>query len=138
MASPAVELQDMVLTRLSADATVQSYLGARVYDYPPEGAAMPYASFGPSDLIPEDDPQGCITLAAHSLQVDIWDQSQGRLWKAKDITAAVKKCLHQYAGELSTHRLVSIEVERAAVMLDADGITAHGIVQLVARIEEAA
>lgn len=136
MASPSVELQDAVLTRLKADMAVDAHVGDRIYDMPPEGAGFPYLSFGPSDLTPDDDAVGCMVVSSHSLQIDVWDRSQGRLWKAKEIVAAVKKSLHRFEATLPTHRLVSMQVERAATILDADGITAHGIVSVIAVIEE--
>lgn len=136
MASPSVELQDAVLTRLKADPAVDALVGDRIYDMPPEGVLFPYLSFGPSDLIPDDDAVGCMVVSRHSLQIDVWDRSQGRIWKAKEIAEAVKKSLHRFEAVLATHRLILMEVERAVTFLDADGITGHGVVSLVAVIEE--
>ena len=94
----------------------------------------PYISFGPSDLVPDD--ADLITGREETVQIDIWSQQHGALIEARQIVDAVKGALHKAPPALEDHALVGLEVILARVMLDRDGVTAHGIVQLTAFVEE--
>jgi hypothetical protein len=133
--SASVELQDLVFARLKADSAVGAILGDRIYDMPPGGADYPHITFGPSDYAP-DDPD-CISGRTETLQLDIWHRDQGRLWPCRKTVDAVKDSLHQYTGALATDALVEMRVTLARTTADPDGITAHGVVQVTALIEEA-
>ena len=134
MTSPSVEFQDAVLAALVADAGVGTLAGDRIYDKAPEGAVFPYITFGPSDYVLED--LDCIDLRIESLQLDIWARNEGRLWPARELADAVRKALHLANIGLADHALALVRVEQVRVFLDADGVTAHGVVTLEAEIEE--
>jgi hypothetical protein len=134
VSSPSVEFQDAVLTLLKTDAGVSAIVGARVFDHMPASADYPCITMGPSDYS-EDDAE-CIIGRSETLQVDCWVQAKGRLWPCRDLTDAVKKALHLAAPELTTHALVEMRVTLVRVFLDGDGVTAHGVVQVTALIEE--
>ena len=132
--SASAELQRAVLAALVADAAVQSHVAGRVYDMPPTAVEFPHVSFGPSQEIEAD--AECIDGEEHFLQLDVWDRSHGRLNPVKRIVSAVKAALHR--AELSLpdpYALASIRVTQTRAMLDADGLTAHGIVTVRAEVE---
>ncbi len=132
--SVSTEFQKMVFDRLVADPAVHAFVADRVYDGPPVNAVLPYVSFGPSDYSPDD--AQCIVAREETLQIDIWANDGRKVWKCREITDAVKKSLHEFAGAMTVHALVSMRVTFVRVFLDPDGITAHGVVVVTAMIEE--
>ena len=128
-------LQAMVVTRLKADAAVTAIVGQKVYDKPPASVAAPYVSIGPSDYVPDD--ADCVDGRIETLQLDCWSQAQDGQREVKELTGAVKKSLHRYAGSLAVGALTSLEVVQVRHLEDPDGITLHGIVVVEAMIEEA-
>jgi len=134
MASPSIELQKMIYDRLIADPDVSQFVADRVYDGPPPGAEFPYVSFGPSDFTPDD--AECIVGREETIQLDVWSNDSGRLNPCKEIADTVKASLHEFAGALTVHALVSLRVTSVRVFLDPDGITAHGVLTVTALVEE--
>jgi hypothetical protein len=132
--SASLELHDVVVARLKAAAGVTAIVGNRVYDNVPRLATMPYVSIGPSYFTPED-PDG-LTLREETLQVDCWSRIDGRRSEIKNLTDAVKAALHRHSADMGVHALVSMDVVLVRVIDDPDGITRHGVVQVVAQIEE--
>jgi hypothetical protein len=129
-----VEFQDVVLNLLKGDVDVASQVDGRVYDHMPATADYPSITIGPSDFSPED--AECIIGRRETLQIDCWVQQAGRLWPARELVDAVKNALHEPVTDLVQHALVVMRVTLARVVLDPDGVTAHGIVQVTAQIEE--
>lgn len=129
-----MEFQDVILAALKADAAVGAIIGDRVYDRMPSTGSYPCITFGPSDYSDED--ADCITARRETLQLDCWVDAKGRLWPARQLADAVKSALHRKDLTMTDHALVSIEVEQVRVMLDPDGVTGHGVVQVTGHIEE--
>jgi hypothetical protein len=132
--SASVELSDLVLAILKADAGVGALVGDRIYDQAPGGAAFPHLTLGPSDYAPRD--ADCIPGREETLQIDVWHRDGGRLWPCRRTADAVKDALHDRDGELATQALADLRVTLVRVIEDPDGITAHGVVQVTATIEE--
>lgn len=127
-------LQKAVVTALRADATVAGLVGARVYDMPPAAAVYPFVSLGPSSSVPADDE--CIDAREESLQIDIWDRSNGLMHPCRAITDAVYAALHEISLTLDDpYANVETNVTTAQVFMDPDGLTAHGVVQIIAMVE---
>ena len=133
--TPSVELQKLIFDRLVANAGVHAIVGDRIYDNAPPNATFPYVSFGPSDVI-EDDAE-CIVGRLETVQIDCWARDNARLNPVKALSDAVKAALHQFAGDMTTHALVEMRVVAMRHFMDPDGLTAHGVVTVEARIEEA-
>ena len=133
--STAVELQTMIFDRLTADAGVTALVDGRIYDRMPSDADYPCITFGPTDMSPAD--MDCIDGRYETIQIDCWAVDHGRMRPAKEIADAVKASLHFYDGDMLNGALTELAVESVRVMIDADGITAHGIVVVTALIEEA-
>lgn len=134
--SPGQDLQKVIFDRLVADTGVHAIVGDRIYDNAPPDAVFPYVSFGPSDVT-EDDAE-CITGRIETVQIDCWARSNARINAVKPLADAVKAALHLFAGSMTTHALVEMRVDLMRVFMDADGLTAHGVVQLRCLVEEVA
>ena len=136
MASPQVELQDLIHDALESDAAVMALVDG-VWDKVPAnqwgGPRNAYISFGPSDVIADD--AECIVGGTHTFQVDCWSRAVGSV-ACKRIVDAVKNALHEKDLELADNALVEISVGFRQVFRDPDGLTTHGVVAVTAMIEE--
>lgn len=132
--SASLAYQEAIVAALKANATVAALVADRVFGRPPVGAAFPYISIGASDFVPTDDE--CIDSREETLQIDVWDRSDGRLNPCRGVVDAVYVALHQTTLTLDDpYANVETNVELVRVFLDADGLTAHGVVQVMAMIE---
>lgn len=134
MSGAGYELQKLIYETLRDDSGVNALVAGRIYDGRPENAVFPNITFGPVDVL-EDDAD-CIDGEEHNLQLDIWSRDNARMGPCKTIIAAVKAALHRAVLTLpDPDALALIEVPSARVMLDPDGITAHGVVRVRALVE---
>lgn len=132
--SVSVAFQDVILRLLEESAAVQAIVGDRIYDGVPDDAVFPYISIGPSDYNPDD--ADCIDGREETIQLDCWSRDDGLKWPCKQLVDAVKSTLHDHDDELTSGALVQMRVTLARVLDDPDRITAHGVVQVTATIEE--
>lgn len=137
MSDPSEALQRAIYDRLRSDAAVAALVAGRVFDLVPQDnpPAFPYVSFGAFQVL--DDSAGCIDGAEVFVTLDVWSRSQGTV-EAKRICAAVASALHEADLPLDgEHRLVEITRNSSNVFMDADGLTAHGVITLRALTEAA-
>ena len=134
MASPSLDLQKAILDALLANAAVAAIVGARVHDGLTPDAVYPCITFGPTQVMPED--MDCIAGREEVIQIDCWTRDGPRLHPAKALADAVKAALHLAALPMATHALADLRVEGMRVMMDPDGLTGHGVVTLLAYVEE--
>lgn len=132
--SVSIDLQTLIYQRLVADADVHALIDDRIFDRMPSDEDYPCVTFGPSDYSPDD--MECISGRYETIQLDCWAVDHGRLRPAKEIADAVKAALHRFEADVGASALVSMVVDAVRVMLDPDGITAHGIVTVTANLEE--
>lgn len=135
--SVSLDLQDIILVTLKADATLMALING-VWDQPPSTAfADPkksYISFGPHDYV-EDDEE-CLTAGIHTLQLDAWSRTVG-FPMCKQICDRVKAVLHEADLSIPTaNALAEIRVPNIRYVRDSDGTTSHGIITVTAAIEE--
>lgn len=123
------DLQRVIVARLKSAVPA---VGGRVYDGPREDASMPYISIGASYWNP--DSAECITARRETVQIDIWASVRPDMSACKDLTDAVSEALDGWADTdaLTMHGLA---VTLVRVMRDPDGVTAHGVVQVEAMVE---
>jgi hypothetical protein len=141
MSSPSTELQTLLYTTLKTDLAVNALVAGRVYDKVPRAsypagavtATYPYISFGPHDVI--DDGADCIESGEHTFQLDCWSRAVGQT-ECKNIVDAVKTALHERDLTLTNNALAEIRVFMRRVFMDPDGLTAHGVVMVTAKVEE--
>ncbi|WP_430259792.1 DUF3168 domain-containing protein [Neorhizobium sp. IRS_2294] len=132
--SVSVAFQDLVLSLLSNDDAVSAIVGDRFIDGPDADTAFPYVSFGATDTDRLD--AECIPGRDETMQIDCWSRDDGRLNPCKALVNAVEAALHEKDGTLSVGALISLNVVLSRCFIDPDGITAHGVVQVTAEIED--
>lgn len=133
MASVSSELQIAIYDALRADADVSSIVDDRIYDGVPSDRKFPYVSFGPSDSV-NDHLEG-VDATTETMQLDVWSRDQGRLRPCKDLCDAVRVALDLAELDLVVNAAVVVRVQGVRVFLDADGMTAHGVVTVEADLE---
>ncbi len=132
--SVSAELQKLIYDTLVADAAVGALVGDRIYDGSPSDSEFPCITFGPSDSVPDD--MECVNARTESIQLDVWARSQGRMRPCREIMDAVRDALHLADLSLTTNSLVLIRVDGMRLFMDADGITAHGVITVEADVEQ--
>ncbi len=133
--SVSAELQKAIYDALVADAGVGALIGDRIYDGPPSDRTYPCVTFGPSDSSPDD--MECVNARTETVQLDVWSRDQGRMRPCKEIMDAVRDALHFANLSLTVNALVLIRVDGMRLFMDADGVTAHGVITVQADVEQA-
>lgn len=136
MSDSTLAVQKAVFTALNADAAVTAIVAARIYDAVPAGAAKPYLSFGPMQVLPDiaDEYEG----SEVTFQIDGWSAGPKSV-EAKQIGKAVRAALS--GAELAledNQRLVNIEPVQINYLAEPDGITQHAALTFRARTEPTA
>jgi hypothetical protein len=135
--SVSLDLQDLILNTLKADAPLMVLING-VWDSVPSTAfAEPkesYVSFGPHDYVEDDDE--CIASGEHTFQLDVWSRKTG-FPICKQIGDRIKAVLHNANLAIPTaNALASIRVPTLRYLRDPDGLTSHGILLVHALVEE--
>jgi hypothetical protein len=133
--SVSAELQKAVLAALLADSAVAAIVGTRVFDRMPADGDYPCITFGPSDYTLLE--LTCLGARIETLQIDCWTRADGRIWPARELADAVVAALHNAALSMAVNAFVTARVDGVRVFLDADGVTAHGVVSLESVLEAA-
>ncbi|MCP4307787.1 MAG: DUF3168 domain-containing protein [bacterium] len=132
--STDLALQKLIHDQLIADAGVSALVGSRIYDAVPQSAQVPYISFGPDVLVNVD--AECIAANEHSFQIDIWSEDPSGYAECKRIGSAVRLALNDYDAEPEAGGTNGLHVSAVRYITDPDGITRHGIVTVLATMEE--
>lgn len=134
---PTYELTAAIITRLKADAGVASFVAARVYDRPPDGAATsPYTSMGPSDATTDD--AECIDGMEITMQIDCWSWGSGEAFgsaQVRKLAGAIRACLHDAEFILANNALVTIRHRITRYQRESDGATNRAIISITAFVE---
>ena len=132
-ADPSLELQKAIVAALKADAAVTAIINGRIYDAVPGGAAKPYVSFGPFQLLPEHG--DCLDGGEAFVTLDAWAAGPDTV-QVKQLGTAIARALDLAPIVLDApQRLVEMSVEQTQYMRDPDGITAHGVITVHAFTE---
>lgn len=127
-----LELQGMIITTLKASPDVVALVGDRIFDTVPLKAPFPYISYGPSDSIEND--ADCISGADVVIQLDAWSRAVGYP-EVKQIQGAVREALHDKPLSLTVNALVFLEHRQTRTFRDADGLTNHAVIEMLASVE---
>lgn len=122
MTDPLLDVQGAALALLRTAPALTAIVGERVFITVPEGAAIPYVSFGPADAVDAD--AECIEALEVTFQIDAWSRSGGGS-EAKQAGHAVRKALHGAELALADNAAVLCEHRATRVIREPDGITAH-------------
>ncbi len=131
--SVSAELQKLIFDRLKSVSAVTAFVGNRIYDNVPPNADFPYISFGSHDFVPDD--ADCIFSGEHTFLLNVWSRKPGRV-EAKQIVDEVRRALRRYDADMGAYGLLEMDIDFADVIMDGDGLTARGRVQIRALIEE--
>lgn len=132
--SASNDLQKLIFEMLTNDEAITALIDGRVFDCVSGEQEFPNITFGSSDQVADD--AECISGVTETLQLDCWSRSQSGFKELKNITHAVKKCLHRSEAQLETHALVEMRVTAIRHFRDPDGQTSHGVVTIKSMIEE--
>ena len=120
MTNASLALQSAVFAALSADETMQSLVGTRIYDAVPLNPTFPYAVFGDgketnADTATEEGSEHVFTVAA-------WSQGGGHQ-ESKSIADAVRFRLNNVTLSLDGHALVDLRFLDCEYARQTDGQT---------------
>ena len=136
MASPELELQGAIVSRLKADATLAPLVNG-VYDQPPVACwAEPkegYVTIGEAQMLRDD--AACLEGGQVYLTLHGWSRKVGYP-AVKAIAAAVVEALHMKTLVMPTHRFISIMHRQTRTFRDADGETSHAVIEFIANFDK--
>jgi hypothetical protein len=122
--SPSWPLQQAVYTRLNADATLTTSLGATIYDSTPDSAAFPYVVIGDDTEAPNDT-MG-VTGRDMTLTLHVWSQYVGKK-QVKEIQNRIDALLDRWKPTVTGWNAVQMLQEFHESFMDPDGVTRHGV-----------
>ncbi|WP_377299725.1 DUF3168 domain-containing protein [Rhizobium sp. SGZ-381] len=108
-----------------------------IYDKAPSspwGGNQAYISRGP--FVGTSDDSDCIIGQEFTVQIDIWSRNPNR-WSVDDIISEVRAALHEQELTLESCALASLSVRLSRVIDDPDPSQQHGVIQVLAFVEEA-
>lgn len=106
-----------------------------VHDDVDPDAAFPYVVIGEDTHIPwdTDDSVG----AESTVTLHVWSRYRGKK-EAKDIQGLIYEALNRHELSVDGYHLVTLEFEYSDVILDADGLTRHGVSRFRSLVEASA
>lgn len=125
MSLNSTPFRNAIYSTLNDDATLSGLISG-VYDDVPEGTAYPYVVLGDDTAINF----GSKTKDGneHTLNIDIWSRYRGKK-ESVQIMERIYTLLHNVDISLSGASLINIRQEFNTILVDADGITRHGIMR---------
>ena len=129
MALHSFALQQSIFTKIS-NGTLTDVSGtsitSKVFDDVPEGTAYPYVVIGEetaTNIGTKDNDAN-----EHTLTIHVWSQYRGRK-EIKNIMSQIYTILHNTDITVSGASLVNVRHEFEQTLLEADGITRHGVMR---------
>jgi hypothetical protein len=128
---PSLQLQKAIVSTLKAGET-GTLVSGRIYDAVPGGAAKPYVSFGPFQMLPEHG--DCLDGGEAFVTLDGWAAGPDTV-AVKQLGTAIAADLDRIEIALDGQRLIELSIEQTQYLRDPDGITAHAVVTVHAWTE---
>lgn len=130
----AAALQTAVFQALDSDATLDTLVGANIFDAPPTGTLPPiYVSLGPEDVTDASDKTG--HGARHEFVVSVVTDTAGFL-TAKEIAAAISDVLVDADLTLTRGHLVGLNFVTAKARRVQDSDVRRIDLRFSARVED--
>ena len=108
-------------------------ISCSVYDEAPQGSAFPYVTIGDTVAVEFDT---VTTKGAYaSFDVHVWSRKHG-MKETKEILGEIYNALHQVKLTNAEYTFTECYFVQSTTMVDADGITRHGITEFKTIIEE--
>jgi hypothetical protein len=134
----SAEIQKLVFDTLKANSDVMA-LANNVYDHiqsSPFGSKTAYVSLGASDTH-DDGSDDCAVSLQTTLQIDVWSIAVGAV-ECKKLVDLIRRAFSNKSFTLTENAFVDATVELTRVMMDPDGATHHGVIQVSFIVEEPA
>jgi hypothetical protein len=130
MSLHSFNLASAVYSRLTGDTTLMSIVEG-VYDDVPQDTEYPYVVIGEETTINN----GSKTLDGqeYTITIHVWSRYRG-FKETKQIMERIYTLLHNYALAVTGASLVNLRQEFTSTLMDADGLTRHGIIRFRAAI----
>lgn len=124
----SVALFSAIYSALSSDAALTAALGGagRIYDTPPEAAAVPYVVIGEETAT--DYSSSLTDAEEHTVTIHVWTEARSSL-PNKTIQGLVRGALHEQGLALSAGTLCNLRCEFRETLRDPDGLSWHGVLR---------
>ncbi|MGB8817631.1 MAG: DUF3168 domain-containing protein, partial [Rhizobiaceae bacterium] len=133
MSADLQKLQEAIHARLSADSGLGSLLGGpKMYDRPPEGAAMPYITYGATRTF--NAGTASEEAREHLFHLHVWSKTGGRK-QCMDVMEAAETALQTLPAISGAIRIVSLRQQGEEIGYEPDLRAWHGILRLRAVTE---
>ena len=132
---PALKLQKALVRALRGSEEVAAIVGDRVYDQPPDGAALPYVRIGGIEPRPVRATTSRAVGLTYSVEAHSRPHGSGRV-QATQITEAVRAVLDEQEGTLTAPGFDVVENSwiTTTVARASDGETYTGIIAFSALV----
>jgi hypothetical protein len=135
MSADLQRLQEAIHARLVGDAGLSTVLGgAHVHDRPPQGAAMPYITFGTTRTF--DAGTSTEDAREHLMTLHVWSKTGGRK-QCMEAMLAAGEALAGLAALSGAVRIVSLRRQADEIVYEPDLRAWHGVMRLRAVTEAA-
>tara|TARA_Y100000004_G_scaffold54130_2_gene60289 strand:- start:5891 stop:6298 length:408 start_codon:yes stop_codon:yes gene_type:complete len=122
------DIQSALYSLLNADSTLDGLVGNnKIFDNVPQGTTYPYVQIG----LEQSRDVGTKSLDGkiYNVDIDVWSQYRGQK-EIKEITERLHDLLHNVSISVSGADSVFSNVVSTTTIVEADGITRHGIVNV--------
>ena len=129
MALHSFALQQSIFTKITSGTLTDvagTSITTKVFDDVPEGTSYPYVIIGEETAINFGTKDK--DANEHTLTIHVWSQYRGRK-EIKNIMIQIYTILHNTDITVSGASLVNIRHEFEQTLLEADGITRHGVMR---------
>lgn len=125
-ADSSLEVQAAILAVLSADATIASIVGDRIYDHAPDGCEAPYVQIGEADVTPFK--AQCMNGSDLFLTITTWADGHRASVQVKQLNARIRELLDEQRIPVDGHGVeVLFFVRSRGPFRDPDGGTRQGV-----------
>lgn len=125
MSQHSFSLQSVVYSALSSDSALSAIING-VYDDVPEGTGFPYVVIGEDTAT--NIGTNTVDALEHTLTLHVWSQYRGRK-EAKQIMSRIYEILHNADLSATDAVLVNLRQEFETTLVEADGLTRHGVMR---------
>tara|TARA_R100001015_G_C4619420_1_gene176137 strand:+ start:1131 stop:1541 length:411 start_codon:yes stop_codon:yes gene_type:complete len=123
------DLQSAVYTLLSGDSSLDTLIGdGRIYDsVAPQDSAYPYVVIGMETI--SDAGTNTLDGNIYNLNIEVWSQYRGQK-QIKEVMERIYNLVNNVSISVSGADSVMSYVNTTTTMVEVDGITRHGIVNV--------
>jgi len=134
------ELQTAIYTALTGNTALMAIVTGGVHDHVPQSddgeplKGYPYLVIGDETVFASNTDDS--SESEHNIQIDVWSRYRGRK-EIKQIMSAVHTVLHRTELTVENATFVHTEFDDIDIFLEPDGLTRHGVMQFMVKLDEA-